>query len=120
VTVPARQPLIWVDAPAANAMVGTTFSVAGWAVELNAASGTGVDTVHIWATSPSGVATFLGAAAYGVSRPDVGAWLGPHYSASGFSLGASLPPGGYTLSVYARSTETGTFRHWTTVQITVQ
>ena len=78
VTVPARQPLIWIDTPAANAIVGSPFSVAGWAVELNAAAGTGVDVVHIWATSASGVATFLGAATYGVSRPDVGAWLGPH------------------------------------------
>jgi hypothetical protein len=120
VTVPARQPLMWIDTPAANAMVGGRFSVAGWAVEFNAATGTGVDIIHIWATSASGAATFLGAATYGVSRPDVGAWLGPQYSASGFSLDASLPPGGYTLSVYARSTETGTFRHWRTVQITVQ
>ena len=94
--------------------------MAGWAVEFNAATGTGVDMIHIWATSASGVATFLGAATYGVSRPDVGAWLGSQYSASGYWLDASLPPGGYTVSVYARSTETGTFRHWRTVQITVQ
>ena len=115
VTVPARQPLMWIDTPAASAMVGSTFAVSGWAVEFNAAAGTGVDIVHIWATSPSGVATFLGAATYGVSRPDVGAWLGPRYSASGFSLDASLSPGSYTLSIYARSTETGTFRQWKTV-----
>jgi hypothetical protein len=47
--------------------------------------------IHIWATSASGVATFLGAATYGVNRPNVGAWLGPQYSASGFWLAASLP-----------------------------
>ena len=120
VTIPARQPLMWVDAPATNATVGTTFVVAGWAVELNAATGTGVDLIHIWATSPSGAATFLGTATYGTSRPDVGAWLGPQYSASGFGLLASLAPGSYTISVYARSSETGTFRQWQTVQITVQ
>jgi hypothetical protein len=120
VTIPARQPLMWIDTPATNAVVGVTFSVTGWAVELNAATGTGVDTIHIWATSASGVATFLGAAGYGGSRPDVGAWLGPQYSASGFSLGGSLAPGRYTVSVYGRSTETGTFRQWKTVQITVQ
>jgi hypothetical protein len=119
VTIPARQPMLWIDTPAANASVGGTFAVSGWAVELNAATGTGVDLIHIWATSSSG-ATFLGAATYGNSRPDVAAWLGPQYSASGFSLTASLAPGTYTLSVYARSTETGTFRHWQTVQITVQ
>ena len=120
VTIPARQPLMWIDTPAANATVGSTFSVAGWAVEFNAATGSGVDIIHIWATSASGAATFLGTATYGLSRPDVAAWLGPQSSASGFSLDASLSPGSYTLSVYARSTETGTFRQWKTVQITVQ
>jgi DNA-binding beta-propeller fold protein YncE len=120
VTIPARQPLMWIDLPAANATVSSTFSVAGWAVEFNAATGSGVDIIHIWATAPSGVATFLGAASYGGSRPDVGAWLGSQYTASGFSLAASLPPGSYTVSVYARSTETGTFRQLKTVQITVQ
>jgi hypothetical protein len=66
------------------------------------------------------VATFLGAATHGGSRPDVGAWLGPQYSASGLSLDASLPPGSYTLLVYGRSTETATFRQWKTAEITVQ
>ena len=120
VTVPERQALSWIDAPAANATVGSSFFVSGWAVEFNAAAGTGVDMIHIWATSSSGVATFLGAATYGANRPDVGAWLGPRYSASGYWLAASLPPGSYTLSVYPRSTETGTFRNWRTVEITVQ
>lgn len=120
VTVPPRQPLIWIDTPAPNATVATTFAVSGWALELNAASGTGVDLVHIWATSSSGAASFLGAVTYGLPRPDVGAWLGSQYGSSGFSVVASLPPGSYTLSVYARSTETGTFRYWKTVQIVVQ
>ena len=120
VTVPERQAISWIDAPAANATVGSSFFVSGWAVEFNAAAGTGVDMIHIWATSSSGVATFLGAATYGANRPDVGAWLGPQYSASGYWLAASLPPGSYTLSVYPRSTETGTFRNWRTVEITVQ
>jgi hypothetical protein len=120
VTIPPRLPLMWIDAPAAGATVGGAFTVSGWALELNATSGTGVDIIHVWATSPSGAATFLGAATYGASRPDIAAWLGAQYSASGYSLGASLAPGSYTLSVYARSTETGTFRQWTIVQITVQ
>lgn len=120
VTIPARQPMLWIDAPAANAIVGGTFAVSGWAVEFNAAAGTGVDLIHVWATSPSGAATFLGTATYGSSRPDLAAWLGPQYGPSGFSLTASLTPGAYTLSVYARSTETGTFRQWQIVQITVQ
>jgi hypothetical protein len=109
-----------VDTPAPNATVGSTVVVAGWAAEFNARTGTGVDLIHIWATSPTGTATFLGAAAYGFDRPDVGAWLGPPYTPSGFALTASLPPGSYTLSVYARSTATGTFRNLRTAEILVQ
>jgi hypothetical protein len=120
VTVAGPLPLLSVDTPAPNATVGSTFVVAGWAVEFNATAGTGVDLIHIWATSPTGTATFLGAAAYGFERPDVGAWLGPQYTPSGFALTASLPAGGYTLSVYARSTATGTFRNLRTVEILVQ
>jgi hypothetical protein len=120
VRVAGPLPLMSVDTPAPNATVGSTFVVAGWAVEFNAPAGTGVDLIHIWATSPTGTATFLGAAAYGFERPDVGAWLGPPYTPSGFALTASLPPGSYTLSVYARSTATGTFRNLRTVEILVQ
>jgi hypothetical protein len=48
------------------------------------------------------------------------AWLGPPYTPSGFALTASLPPGAYTLAVYARSTATGYFRNVRTVEIVVQ
>jgi hypothetical protein len=120
VTVGGPLPLMSVDTPASNATVASTFVVAGWAAEVNAATGTGVDMIHIWATSPTGTATFLGTAAYGFDRPDVGAWLGPPYTPSGFALAASLPPGAYTVSVYARSTATGYFRNVRTVQIVVQ
>jgi hypothetical protein len=120
VTVPSPTPLMYVDAPAPDAQLGTSFVVAGWAVEVNAASGTGIDVIHVWATAPSGAATFLGAATYGWDRPDVGAWLGSAYRPSGFALTASLAPGTYALSVYARSTTTGTFRTVRVVPVVVQ
>jgi hypothetical protein len=121
VTIGPRQPMMWIDTPAPNAIVGGTFSIAGWALEFNSPTGTGVDLIHVWATSTTtGVASFQGAATYGLNRPDILGWLGPQYSASGFSLTGSLAPGTYWLSIYAHSTETGTFRQWRTVQITVQ
>jgi hypothetical protein len=120
VTVPPPSPLMYVDTPSANAQIGTTFRIAGWAAEFYAPSGTGVDIIHVWATTPSGAATFLGAATYGLDRPDVGAWLGPEYRPSGFALDASLPPGTYAISVYARSTTTGTFRTVRVVPVVVQ
>jgi hypothetical protein len=120
ITVASPLPLMFVDTPVPNAVVGGTFVLSGWAVEFNAAAGTGIDLIHVWATSPSGAATFVGAATYGLDRPDVGAWLGPQYAASGFALTASLPAGTYTLSVYARSATTGAFQTVRTVAIVVQ
>ena len=118
-TVGGPTPMMAIDTPAPNATVGGTFVVAGWAAEFNAPAGTGVDLVHIWATPPTGAATFLGEAVYGFERPDVGAWLGSQYTPSGFALLASLPTGAYTVSVYARGTATGTFRNLRTVTIIV-
>jgi hypothetical protein len=54
---------------------------------------------------------FLGAATYGVSRPDVAAAFGSRFLNSGYTLNVTtnLAPGTYTLVVFARSTVTGTF-----------
>ena len=56
-------PHLFIDTPSPNATVSPTFRIAGWAVELNGVSGTGVDTIHVWATpSDGGPGMFLGAA----------------------------------------------------------
>ena len=68
-------PLMWVDTPVQNAATTQPFSVAGWAVDLVAQTGTGVDAVHVWAYPNPGsgaAAIFLGAATYGGARPDIG------------------------------------------------
>src|SRR4051794_11549707 len=62
-----------VDAPAVNATVSSPFAVGGWALDLSATTGTGIDAVHVWAVPVSGPATFLGAATLGGARADVGA-----------------------------------------------
>jgi len=108
---------IAVDAP----QPGTArqpFAVSGWAIDRCArADTTGVNAVHAYAfpTDASGALTgappiFLGAAAYGGHRPDVGALFGGQFTNSGFGLSATgLPAGSYLLVVYARSTVSG---HW--------
>src|SRR5881392_726039 len=58
------------DLPGANATVNVPFIVAGWTIDQIAASGTGMDTVHVWAIPPIGPPTFLGVAGMGGSRPD--------------------------------------------------
>ena len=45
---------IVVDGPAANAIVAAPFVVTGWALDGVASTGTGIDTVHVWAKPVSG------------------------------------------------------------------
>ena len=103
--------LIALDTPAWNTVVAPTFTVAGWALDLSASSGTGVDAVHVWAfPAAGGSAVFLGSAPYGGSRPDVGAAFGARFTNSSFHLTASgLPAGTYHVAVYAHSIATGGF-----------
>ena len=74
--------------------------IGGWAVDLDAAEGTGVTTLHAWAYPAAGGAPiFLGATAYGGARPDVAAVHGDQFKDSGFGLIAQgLPAGDYDLA----------------------
>jgi hypothetical protein len=103
VTVQAN-PHMWVDTPTANSAVNQTFTLAGWAVDLAAATGTGVDTLHVWAYAASGSPIFLGVPGYGGVRGDVGSLYGAQFTNAGFSHTASLAPGTYQIVVYAWST----------------
>jgi YVTN family beta-propeller protein len=122
VTVTAPQPFINIDLPAAGATVGgASVRVAGWALELGAAMGTGVDAVHVWAYPDSGgVPLFIGAATYGLTRTDVGAAFGSAYTPCGFDVTGSLPPGSYTVVAFAHSTTTNSFNGVRSVHVTVQ
>jgi lysophospholipase L1-like esterase len=100
-----------IDTPGPGVSLLQPFLVAGWAIDLAASSGPGVDAVHVWAFPlPGGMPQFLGEASYGGSRPDLGAAFGSQFTGSGYGLVASaLSPGIYQIVVYARSTVTGTF-----------
>src|SRR5699024_9949703 len=68
---------IEMDAPSDDQSVSGALAVAGWAVDLSAPSGSGIDAVHVWAFAEDGRApVFLGAAQYGMDRPDVAAYFG--------------------------------------------
>jgi hypothetical protein len=120
---PVSIPRMAIDTPRPNQSVLRTFTIAGWAVDLGAQTTTGVDTVHIYAY-PAGKPTpiSLGAATYGLARPDVaGAFGASRFGASGYSLTTSaLLPGTYTIVVFAHSTVAGTFNNAQTVTITVR
>jgi hypothetical protein len=99
--------------------VNQTFTVAGWAVDEAAASGTGVNTLHVWAYPTTGSPIFLGAAGYGGARGDIGAAYGAPFTNSGFSLTASLAPGTYQLVVYAWSLVANGFNQAQSLTVTV-
>jgi glucose/arabinose dehydrogenase len=111
-----------VDLPANGSSGAQPFTVAGWALDLAAASGTGVDAVHVWAVPASGAApVFLGVAGYGTSRPDVGTVFGSRFIPSGYGLSANgLASGAYQVVVYAHSSVTNSFSNAQGVAITVR
>jgi hypothetical protein len=115
--------LMGIDLPSAEGHIGTTSWLAGWAIDRSAPSGTGVDTVHIYAYKNPGSGTppvFLGVAVYGQSRPDVAALYGSRYTNSAFALQVTLTPGVYDIVMFAHSTKTNSFDNWAVVRATVQ
>jgi hypothetical protein len=113
---------VTIDTPTPNAEVDRSFLVGGWALDLGAAVGTGVDTLHVWAYPTSGDdPIFVGATAYGGTRPDVAAVFGDQFKNSGYGIVVdSLSPGTYDLAVFAWSTVTGGFVPAKVVRVTVR
>jgi len=112
--------ILFIDAPAYGSSSPTnSFQVKGWAIDKNAATGPGIDAIHVYATPSGGVPQFLGAASYGSSRPDVGAIYGAQFIPSGYLLNTTLPNGSYTLTVFGRSVVTGTFSVAVAIPFTV-
>ncbi len=111
-----------VDAPVSGATLAPPFGVGGWAFDQLASSGSGIDTVHVWAMPASGAPVFLGAATMGGARPDVAAVFGAQFLASGFNLSANvvLAPGAYMLTVFGHRSSTGAFDIVEQVPITVR
>ncbi|MCA1650532.1 MAG: hypothetical protein LC753_09715, partial [Acidobacteria bacterium] len=99
-------------------------TLSGWALDLGAPAGAGVDVLHVWAYPAGGGApVFLTAAdttCFG-ARSDVAAIFGSQFMMSGFSTpGLTLAPGVYDVVAFARSTVTGTFNNARVVRVTVQ
>jgi YD repeat-containing protein len=112
-------PVMWIEQPAEGALVKTPVYMSGWAIDENAPSGPGVDLIHIYATPSGGSAAFVGAGTYGDPRSYIADYFGPQFLNSGWIANVALAPGTYTLTVYARSTVTGTFNQSLTRNITV-
>jgi hypothetical protein len=113
---PTPDPLMSIDAPAPSSVfpASATVFIGGWAIDRSAATGPGIDAIHVWIYPTPGDSApppfFAGVATYGVSRPDVGAAFGSRFTPSGYQLYVSgLAPGTYAVYVYAHSTVSNTF-----------
>jgi hypothetical protein len=107
------------DIPVTGSEAAGRVTVAGWAIDLHAPSGCGVDAVHVYAYPVTGAAPiFLGQAAV-MTRPDVGAAFGQRFANGGFMMSAALPPGTYDVAAFAHSTVSGTFTAVRASRVTV-
>jgi len=122
VTVRSSWPVMSLDGPLSDSTMGLSFTVNGWAGDRMASTGTGVDSVHVWAFPVNGgEALFAGVASYGELRTDVGNLLGRQFDRSGYSLNVTtLPAGSYSLVVFAHSTVSGTFNQSCVARITLR
>lgn len=98
-----------IDSPGNGQTIAGQLIVSGWAIHQAAASGTGIDAVHVYFDGPAGSGARGVAATYGVRRDDVAAAYGDRYRYAGYQLedsSAVLSIGQHTLYVYAHSTFT--------------
>jgi hypothetical protein len=115
-------PIMTIDTPADGVTAREQFLLAGWAIDLDAPSGPGIDVLHVWAFPTDGSpAIFIGQTAPNGQRDDVAAIYGSQFALSGYNLVVSGLPAhtGYQLVVYAHSTVTGTFNLSRVVQVTI-
>jgi hypothetical protein len=117
------RPAMVIDTPANSVVVRQPFMIAGWAIDRAAATGAGVDVVHVYAYPNPGSGTppqFIGSTATGIARPDVAAAFGPQFVSSGYGmLVRGLAPGAYMLVAFGRSLVAGTFAISRSVQVQV-
>ena len=111
-----------IDTPKPQQDMPSTFVLTGWAADLDATSGTGIDALHVWAYPATGGApVFLGAVTTGGIRPDVAAVHGDQFRTAGFAhVVQALAPGAYDIAVFPWSSVTSGFAPARVVRITVQ
>jgi hypothetical protein len=117
----APQPFITIDVPGGS-VSSSTVTVAGWAIDRGAFTGTGIDAIHVYAFPNYGSGAppiFLGVASYGTSRPDIGSIFGTQFTNVGYSVSSTLAAGTYLIAAFGHSSVTGTFAAVATRTVTV-
>jgi hypothetical protein len=110
-----------VENPIDGAIVPRNLPVSGWAFDVGATTGPGVDLIRVFAGSTC-AGTVLGDALMGAIRPDVQAvhGLGPTFLGTGFVGTVRMPRGPSQMTICARSTVTGTFGAQKTLTVTAK
>jgi YD repeat-containing protein len=119
---PRLQAGLWVGSwPLTSSTASGRFSVRGWALDVNASNGTGVDSVTVYAKQGAGSPIPLGTTApTGPVPPDVEARLGQRAHTAGFGVGpVLLPLGTYDLYLTAHFTHDGSTQESPHTTITV-
>jgi hypothetical protein len=115
---------MFVDRPVTDQIVSGSFTVAGWALDRQAAIGSGIGAVHMWAQRrdvPGTAPMFVGSADLEGERPDVARTFGPQFDRAGYGLTASgLPPGRYDITVFAWNRRTARWEDARTVVVVVR
>ncbi|MBA7659158.1 hypothetical protein ES703_67131 [subsurface metagenome] len=97
---------MYIDRPTSGETVSGSYTVAGWALDLNSTSGTGIDSVKVYLDGAMASGTLLGDATF-TSRPDVAAYFGnSELTNSGFKLTwdtTTVSKGSHVLYVYAHN-----------------
>jgi hypothetical protein len=111
-----------IDTPRTDEVVTQPFLFGGWAADLDATLGTGIDTVHVWAYPTTGGAPiFIGTPTLGGARRDVAAVHGEQFSDSAFNLHVQgLAPGMYDLAAFPWSNVTNAFAPPKSIRVTVR
>jgi hypothetical protein len=113
-----------VDLPGDGASVHGPVTMAGWALDPQSWTGSGIGAVHVWAfrvDAPSTGPQFLGTSSLGLARPDVATAFGPQFGQAGFSLTTTaLTPGEYDVVAYVWCDRTGRFEDARTVRVIVR
>lgn len=115
---PARRPVtvaaeddvqVRVESPAEGATIRLPFLLEGWALDLGARRGTGIERVEVWDGDRENGGALLGRATYGFYRPDLGrAVSAARFNSAGFNLLLrDLSSGTHALHVYALSEREG-------------
>jgi hypothetical protein len=98
-----------------NVASGASLLLSGWAADTTAAGWSGIDGVEVWSGAKDKGGTKLATGMVGLTRADVGDFLGAYFGKAGFnavvpsSALTALTPGATTVYVYLHTPGKGTW-----------